>query len=59
LFITCYQVFAPHQAGHATAYYALNSVVTLVAEGGQTRSKSFGGGTARMNGASLGGIIFF
>jgi predicted porin len=43
----------------AGAYYALNSVVTLVAEGGQTRSKSFGGGTARMNGASLGGIIFF
>jgi len=43
----------------AGAYYALNSVVTLVAEAGQTRSKSFGGAVARMNGASLGGIIFF
>jgi predicted porin len=43
----------------AGAYYALNSVVTLVAEVGQTRSKSFAGATARMNGASAGGIIFF
>jgi predicted porin len=43
----------------AGAYYALNSAVTLVAEAGQTRSKSFGGATARMNGASVGGIIFF
>ncbi len=43
----------------AGAYYALNSVVTLVAEAGQTRSKSFGGATARMNGVSVGGIIFF
>lgn len=43
----------------AGAYYALNSVVTLVAEVGQTRSKGFNGGTARMNGGSVGGIIFF
>ena len=41
------------------AYYALNAVVTLVAEVGQTKSKGFGGGTAKMNGGSLGGIIFF
>lgn len=40
-------------------YYALNSAVTLVAEVGQTRSKGFNGGTARMNGVSVGGIIFF
>ena len=41
------------------AYYALNSVITLVAEAGQTRSEAFVGQTARMNGVSLGGIIFF
>ena len=41
------------------AYYALNSFVTLVGEVGQTRSKSFAGSTARMNGVSAGGIIFF
>jgi predicted porin len=41
------------------AYYALNSAVTLVAEAGQTRSKGFTGGSARMNGVALGGIIFF
>ncbi len=41
------------------AYYTLNSVITLVAEAGQTRSKAFAGGTARMNGVALGGIIFF
>ena len=40
-------------------YYALNSAITLVAEVGQTRSKGFDGSSARMNGASLGGIIFF
>ena len=43
----------------AGAYYALNSVITLVGEAGQTRSKSFGGAATRMNGVSLGGIIFF
>jgi predicted porin len=43
----------------AGAYYALNSVVTLVAEAGQTRSRAFTGALARMNGASLGAIIFF
>ncbi len=41
------------------AYYTLNSVVTLVAEVGQTRSRGFDGSSARMNGAALGGIIFF
>jgi predicted porin len=43
----------------AGAYYALNSAVTLVAEVGQTRSRSFTGASSRMNGGSLGGIIFF
>jgi predicted porin len=41
------------------AYYSLNSLITLVCEVGQTRSKAFNGQTARMNGAALGGIIFF
>jgi len=41
------------------AYYALNSAITLVAEGGQTRSTAFIGGRDKMNGVSLGGIIFF
>ena len=41
------------------AYYTLNSAITLVAEAGQTRSRGFNGSTARMNGAALGGIIFF
>lgn len=41
------------------AYYSLNSVITLVAEAGQTRSKGFSGSSARMNGVALGGIIFF
>jgi predicted porin len=40
-------------------YYSLNSLITLVGEVGQTRSKAFGGASARMNGVSLGGIIFF
>ena len=41
------------------AYYTLNSAITLVAEAGQTRSRGFNGSAARMNGAALGGIIFF
>jgi predicted porin len=41
------------------AYYSLNSLITLVGEVGQTRSKAFSGGAARMNGVALGGIIFF
>jgi predicted porin len=41
------------------AYYALNSAITLVAEGGQTRSKAFAGPRDKMNGVALGGIIFF
>jgi predicted porin len=41
------------------AYYSLNSAITLVAEGGQTRSKGFGGGRDKMNGVSLGGFFSF
>ncbi len=41
------------------AYYTLNSLITLVGEVGQTRSKSFAGSTARMNGVAVGGIIFY
>jgi len=40
-------------------YYQLTSAITLVGEVGQTRSKAFSGGDGKMNGASLGGIIFF
>jgi len=40
-------------------YYTMNRVITLVGEVGQTRSKGFAGGEAKMNGASFGGIIFF
>lgn len=40
-------------------YYTLNSLITLVAEAGQTRSKSFAGNEVHMNGGSVGGIIFF
>ena len=40
-------------------YYALTPAITLVGEAGQTRSKGFDGGEARMHGGSLGGIIFF
>jgi predicted porin len=43
----------------AGAYYALTGAITLVAEVGQTRSKSFAGGEAKMNGGSFGGILFF
>ena len=41
------------------AYYSLNSLITLVGEVGQTRSKSFSGLSTHMNGVALGGIIFF
>lgn len=41
------------------AYYALTKNVTLVGEAGQTRSKGVAGTSARMNGVSLGGILFF
>ena len=41
------------------AYYSLNSAITLVAEGGQTRSKAFAGPRDKMNGVALGGIFFF
>lgn len=41
------------------SYYALTKSVTLVGEVGQTRSKAVAGGDARMNGVSLGGILFF
>ena len=41
------------------SYYALTKSITLVGEVGQTRSKDVGGKDARMNGLSLGGILFF
>lgn len=41
------------------SYYSLTSSVTLVGEIGQTRSKDVAGNSARMNGVSLGGILFF
>jgi predicted porin len=41
------------------AYYSLNSLITLVGEVGQTRSKAFSGRSTRMNGVAVGGIIFF
>ena len=41
------------------SYYALTKSVTLVGEIGQTRSEAVTGGDARMNGVSLGGILFF
>ena len=41
------------------AYYALNSAITLVAEGGHTRSKAFAGPRDKMNGLALGGVINF
>lgn len=41
------------------AYYALTKSVTLSLELSQTRSKDFAGNTARMNGAAIGGILFF
>lgn len=41
------------------AYYSLTGAITLVGEVGRTRSKSFTGGEARMNGGSFGGILFF
>lgn len=40
-------------------YYSLTGAITLVGEIGQTRSKGFAGGEGKLNGASLGGIIFF
>ena len=43
----------------AGAYYALTRSVTLSMELSQTRSKDFAGNTARMNGVSVGGILFF
>lgn len=41
------------------SYYALTKSITLVGELSQTRSKAFAGNSARMNGVSLGGILFF
>jgi len=43
----------------AGSYYALTKSVTLDLELSQTRSKDYLGGNARMNGISVGGIIFF
>ncbi len=41
------------------AYYALTKSVTLVAELSTTRSKNFAGDEAKLDGASIGGIVFF
>ncbi|NEX63890.1 porin [Noviherbaspirillum galbum] len=41
------------------SYYALTKSVTLVGEVGQTRSRDVAGRDARLNGISLGGILFF
>lgn len=41
------------------SYYALTKSVTLVGELSQTRSKAVAGNSGRMNGVSLGGILFF
>lgn len=41
------------------SYYALTKSVTLVGEIGQTRSKDVAGAEAKMNGVSIGGILFF
>lgn len=41
------------------SYYALTPSITLVGEVGQTRSKHTDGTDARMNGVSVGGILFF
>lgn len=41
------------------SYYSLTKSVTLVGELSQTRSKAVNGDSARMNGVSLGGILFF
>lgn len=41
------------------AYYSLTTAITLVGEVGQTRSKGFSGAEAKLNGGSVGGIIFF
>ncbi|MEO7050569.1 MAG: porin [Rhodanobacter sp.] len=43
----------------AGSYYALTKSVTLDLELSQTRSKDYLGNDARMNGISVGGIIFF
>lgn len=43
----------------AGMYWTLTPSVTLAAELGQTRSRDFDDGRARMNGGSIGGIIFF
>jgi hypothetical protein len=41
------------------AYYTLTHAITLVGEVGQTRSKGFNGAEVKLNGGSVGGIIFF
>lgn len=43
----------------AGAYYAITKSVTLSVELSQTRSKDFAGQTARLNGANVGGFVFF
>ncbi|ALD93574.1 hypothetical protein CR3_4395 [Cupriavidus gilardii CR3] len=43
----------------AGLYYSLTKSITLVAEIGETRSKSFDGLSARQRGGALGGILLF
>lgn len=43
----------------AGVYYSITPAITLSGELGQTRSKGFDGSNAHMNGASVGGILFF
>jgi predicted porin len=43
----------------AGAYYALTKSVTLSFELSQSRSKDYDGNTARLDGASFGGFVFF
>ena len=43
----------------AGVYYGLTKSLTLVGEVSRTTSKPVAGDSARMNGAALGGIVFF
>ncbi|WP_235839844.1 porin [Derxia lacustris] len=51
--------FEKNTNGTLGAYYKLTKSVTVVAEVGRTESKAFDGGKAKMNGGSVGAILFF
>ena len=51
--------FEKNTNGTLGAYYQLTKAVTLVGEIGRTESKAFDGGKAKMNGGSVGAILFF